>query len=62
MSKRDRMQHHADRAFQELERARTATSTEAAIAHLDLSELHLERMKAVSDEPRPSLQLVRTED
>jgi hypothetical protein len=62
MSRHDRIQHHADRAFEELDRARAATSTEAAIAHLDLSELHLGRMKALSDEPRPALHLVHPED
>jgi hypothetical protein len=62
MSKRDRIQHHADRAFEELDRARAATSTEAAVAHLELSELHLGRMKALSDEPRTALQLVPTEE
>jgi hypothetical protein len=62
MSRHDRIQHHADRAFEELERARSATSTEAAIAHLDLSELHLGRMKAIADAPRPALQLVTSED
>jgi hypothetical protein len=62
MSKRESIQHHTDRAFEELDRARAATSTEAAIAHLDLSELHLERMKALSDEKRPALQLVHNDD
>lgn len=62
MSRHDRIQHHADRAFEELDRARAAVSTEAAIAHLDLSELHLERMKALSDERPPVLQLVPSDD
>jgi len=62
MSRRDRIQHHADRAFEELDRARAAISTEAAIAHLDLSELHLERMKALSDEQAPALRLVPSEE
>jgi hypothetical protein len=48
MSRQDRISHHVDRAFEELDRARSATSPEAAIAHLALSELHLGRMKALS--------------
>ena len=59
MSRNDRIQHHVDRAFEELDRARNAASPEAAIAHLALSELHLGRMKALSDAPRePALKLV----
>jgi hypothetical protein len=60
MSKHDKISHHAGRAFEELERARSAVSAEAAIAHLGLSELHLARMKAASDEPdrAPALRLV----
>jgi hypothetical protein len=58
MSRQERINHHAERAFQELDRARAAESTEAAIAHLELSELHLEQMKTLSDAPRPVLQLV----
>lgn len=61
MSRQDRINHHVDRALEELERAREADSTEAAIAHLALSELHLGRMKSVSDEPRPPLHLVEPE-
>ena len=60
MSRHDRIKHHADRAMEELDLARSAKSMEAAIAHLDLSELHLGRMKALSDAPRegPALRLV----
>ncbi len=60
MSRQDRIQHHVDRAFEELDRARAAESPEAAIAHLALSELHLGQMKALSepDERRPALRLV----
>ena len=59
MAKRDRIQHHADRAFAELERARGAASEEAALAHLELSELHLAKMHAVSEAPPgPKLRLV----
>jgi hypothetical protein len=49
MSRQDRISHHVDRAFEELDRARSAKSPEAAIAHLALSELHLGRMKALSE-------------
>ena len=60
MSRQDRINHHVDRAFEELDRARAAASPEAAIAHLGLSELHLGRMKALStpEEERPALRLV----
>lgn len=59
MSRQDRISHHVDRAFEELDRARNAASPEAAIAHLTLSELHLGRMKALSDPVRgPALKLV----
>jgi hypothetical protein len=53
MSRQDRIQHHVGRAFEELDRARSAASPEAAIAHLALSELHLGRMKALSDAAKP---------
>jgi hypothetical protein len=59
MSRQERINHHVGRAFEELDRARSATSPEAAIAHLGLSELHLGRMKELSDWPnRPELKLV----
>ncbi|HYG47918.1 MAG TPA: hypothetical protein VD846_08240 [Allosphingosinicella sp.] len=59
MSRRDRIQHHVGRAFEELDRARSAASPEAAIAHLALSELHLDRMKELSTAPeKPVLRLV----
>jgi hypothetical protein len=59
MSRQDRINHHVDRAFEELDRARSAKSPEAAIAHLSLSELHLSRMKALSDShEQPALRLV----
>jgi hypothetical protein len=58
MSRKDRIRHHADRAMEELDRARAAVSTEAAIAHLALSELHLGRVKAISEAQQPDLQLV----
>ena len=59
MSIEERISHHADRAFEELDRARAAASPEAAIAHLGLSELHLGRMKQLSSTPPPALQLVQ---
>jgi hypothetical protein len=62
MSIQDRISHHAGRAFEELDRARAAASPEAAIAHLDLSELHLGRAKELSSAPRPALRLVQSED
>ena len=59
MSRHERIQHHVDRAFEELDRARAAASPEAAIAHLGLSELHLGQMKALSEpQERPALKLV----
>jgi hypothetical protein len=58
MSRRETIRHHADRAFEELDRARAASSDEAAIAHLELSELHLEQMHKLTEEPRPALRLV----
>ena len=59
MSRQDRINHHVDRAFEELDRARAAASPEAAIAHLGLSELHLGRMKELSTPPeKPALRLV----
>jgi hypothetical protein len=62
MSRKDRINHHVDRAFEELDRARAAASPEAAIAHLGLSELHLGRMKALSDSPKgPALRLVESD-
>jgi hypothetical protein len=56
----ERIDLHAGRALEELERARGAACPEAAIAHLALSELHLDRMRSLScnPRPRPSLSLV----
>jgi len=63
MAREDAIRHHVDRAFEELDRARSAATPEAAIAHLGLSELHLGRMKALSDAPdtRPALKLVASD-
>ena len=58
MSLQDRISHHVDRAFEELDLARAAASPEAAIAHLGLSELHLGRMKELSETPPPALRVV----
>ena len=61
MSGQDRIDHHANRALEELDRARAAESTEAALSHLALSELHLRRMRELSrPESRPRLELVRS--
>jgi hypothetical protein len=61
MSRRESIRHHADRAFQELDRARAASTEEAALAHLELSELHLEKMHKLTEAPRPALRLVTDE-
>ena len=53
MSRQQRMDHHARRAFDELDRARGAASLEAAEAHLALSELHLMEIRTISEEPAP---------
>ena len=63
MSRQDRISHHAGRALEELDRARAAASSEAAIAHLGLSELHLARMHDLSEPtPRPDVRLVHSAD
>lgn len=62
MARRDRMEHHAGRALAELERARGAASEEAAMAHLELSELHLAEMHAIGQSPpAPTFRLVGSE-
>jgi hypothetical protein len=48
MSRMERIDLHTERALEELERARGAACTEAAIAHLALSELHLGEVHALS--------------
>lgn len=58
MSRKESIRHHTDRAFEELDRARKASSEEAAMAHLELSELHLEKMHALTEAPRPPLKAV----
>lgn len=53
------MDLHAQRALDELERARSAVSLEAAEAHLTLSELHLREMRVIREERAPpALRLV----
>jgi hypothetical protein len=60
MSRRETMRVHADRASQELECARRASSAQAASAHLALSELHLGRLREIGEaRPAPALHLVR---
>ena len=61
MSRKESIRHHTDRAFEELERARRASSEEAAMAHLELSELHLEKMHELSEAPRVALRVVPTD-
>ncbi len=56
MSRHEAMRLHADRACEELDRARGAACEEAAIAHLALSELHLLRMREI-EEARPPVRL-----
>jgi len=62
MTTDDEIAIHSDRALEELDRACDATSTAAARAHLTLSELHFDRVRALSEEPetRPALRLVRS--
>ena len=63
MSRQQRMDHHARRALDELDRARGAASLEAAEAHLALSELHLLEMRSIGEEPAPPvLRLVADEE
>jgi hypothetical protein len=51
MENRDDMKFHSDRAMAELDQALSAASHTAAEAHLKLSALHLERMRALADAP-----------
>lgn len=61
MSRKESIRHHTDRAFEELDRAQAAASEEAAMAHLELSELHLEQMHRLTEAPRPALRLVASD-
>jgi hypothetical protein len=60
MARQDRIDLHHGRALEELECARRASCPEAAIAHLALSELHLDRVRSLSGtrRPAPVLELV----
>ena len=63
MSRRQRMDLHAKRALDELDRARNAVSLVAAEAHLALSELHLREMRSIGEEPAPpALRLVPADE
>ena len=63
MSRQQRMDHHVQRALDELERARSADSLVAAEAHLALSELHLKQMHSIGEEPAPpALRVVPAEE
>jgi hypothetical protein len=61
MARQDRIDLHARRALEELERAQDADSEAAAFAHLELSELHLAEMRTLREAPPgPPLRLVRS--
>jgi len=62
MEKADEIKFHSDRALAELDRARTAADPAAARAHLALSALHVDRLRALSAATvaGPSLQPVRS--
>ena len=47
MSQQDRIDLHAGRALEELERARRAACQEAVMAHLALSQLHLDAVRSL---------------
>jgi len=56
------MDLHAQRALDELERARKAVGLAAAESHLALAELHLTEMRSIGEEPPPDLRLVSDEE
>jgi hypothetical protein len=59
MAVQNEIEFHAQRALEELECARAATNEAVAQAHLDLSELHLARIRALGrTNSRPALKLV----
>ena len=63
MSRQQRMEHHVQRALDELDRARAADSLAAAEAHLALYELHLREMRNIGEEPAPpALRLVSDQE
>jgi hypothetical protein len=49
----DEIKFHTDRAMAELALAAGSSDLTAARAHLRLSELHLQRMRALSGAPAP---------
>lgn len=53
MSIEDRIKLHSDRAMAELDLALRAGNLNAAQAHFDLSELHLDKMRALGNQPEP---------
>ena len=59
MAVNDEIDFHAGRALEELEHARRATCEAAAQANIELSELHLARIRALGrSRPRPAMKLV----
>jgi len=52
MSRDDRIELHRARAVEELARARSAACPKAELAHLALSELHLDQLRALSFAPK----------
>ncbi len=58
MSTEDQIEYHCDRAVAERALARDAASAPAARAHLTLSELHLERMRSLSEAIVPRMEPV----
>lgn len=55
----DEIKFHSDRAIAEIDLARKAADANAARAHLNLSQLHLRRMRELSNGARPKLSLFR---
>ena len=63
MTTDDQIDVHAERALEEIDLARSATSLAAAQAHLSLSELHFDKVRELSETPevRPALRLVASQ-
>ena len=58
MRDEDQIQYHTQRAMRELDQGLLASCAEAARAHLQLSSLHLSRLRSLQgngDGPRPPL-------
>ena len=51
MTTADQIKFHSDRALAELDLARIASSSLAAEAHLKLSSLHVEKIRALAPVP-----------